>query len=323
MSAQPIELFGQPPNSTLLPDLVRNQLCPFVGGKCTKKVEKRISGACVLQVGDGRGPIVCCPKRLYAANYSLLEEIIPLAFGDDVAFVRSGQTLPENGRAVIPFGQREGREIRIPRADGETRPSLSIDWILAEVGSNRELQSFVAIEIQTIDTTGTYQAPIWDAFERADPALVAGWERGSNTAQWNLDNVRKRILPQLIRKGHILRRETKCHKGLFFVCPTPILAEITRVLGRVETYAPGSGTITFIGADYVSDPLGAGSVRLGTSVTTTVEQVYLALASPRDLPPNGVYETAISKALEHRIGPDRRIVHAVGRSGRRTRRRAS
>ena len=40
-----------------------------------------------------------------------------------------------------------------------------------------------------------------------------------SNAGMNWENVNKRILPQLIYKGHVLRREELCRKGLFFVCP--------------------------------------------------------------------------------------------------------
>ena len=47
----------------------------------------------------------------------------------------------------------------------------------------------------------------------------------------NWENVNKRILPQIIYKGHVLRLEERCTKGLYFVCPKQVYSRIRERLG--------------------------------------------------------------------------------------------
>ncbi len=102
-----------------------------------------------------------------------------------------------------------------------------MDWILALLSPEGTLQEFVAVEVQAIDTTGNYRA------ER-DAHMNGQAFTGYSEAGVNWENVSKRILPQLIYKGHVLRRERLCKKGLFFVCPTPVYQK--SVEGSAEIY---------------------------------------------------------------------------------------
>ncbi|MGH9761535.1 MAG: hypothetical protein ACREAC_11960, partial [Blastocatellia bacterium] len=117
----------------------------------------------------------------------------------------------------------------------------------------------------------------------------------------NWENVNKRILPQLIYKGHVLRREVLCRAGLFFICPTPVYERIARrVGGNLTRYpAPAPGTLTFRWYDIGSE-VPSGSIRnlkFQGQFTTTVEQVAYAFLSPGNMPPEDSYARAISAKL--------------------------
>ena len=162
------------------------------------------------------------------------------------------------------------------------------------------MAEFTVVEIQTIDTTGTYR-PQSEAFFAGRPFTGgSGSNSGWSTAGLNWANVSKRILPQLIYKGYVLRRERKCGKGLFFVCPTAVLERVKRRLGtKMLEYPVAAGTITFISYD-IGDSPGPGIPRpliKGNVFTTTVEQVAYAFVSPVNLPEMGVYERAIIAAM--------------------------
>ena len=124
---------------------------------------------------------------------------------------------------------------------------------------------------------------------------------GSSTAGFNWENVNKRILPQLIYKGHVLRRERLCSKGLFFVCPTQVYNKIKERLGNtLLEYQPQSGALSFMWYE-PGDEAPPGHMRsldLKGNFITTVDQVALAFTSPSNLPPSNVYENAIKKALD-------------------------
>ena len=84
---------------------------------------------------------------------------------------------------------------------------------------------------------------------------------GRSTASFNWENVSKRILPQLIYKGQVLRREPLCSKGLFFVCPTPVYKKIEeRLGGNLQPIHQQPGSLTMMWYD-VGPAVTAGNIR--------------------------------------------------------------
>ncbi len=240
---------------------------------------------------------------MYGDNYRVLHDVVRTAWGAGIPLVLDDSKIPETGGFVIPFGQRQGHEIRIAYKEGKKTSKFSLDWILAKVDGERKLEGFVAVEVQTVDTTGNYQRQFADIAEQHEPETAAGMDvsdsKGSN---FNFENVNKRILSQLISKGHVLRRENLCTKGLFFICPTVVHDRLISRVGKLEEYPIQSGSVTFL--SYSVDNASDGSPRplkLDHTTTTTTDQLYLAFSSPKQLPPQGVYEEAIQKALLKRF----------------------
>jgi len=301
-----LEFFGEDPDSPRAKGAFLAKTCRFLGEECSKRFGNGVqSGACSLVNPKNPSPVICCPKRFYADNHALLDEVSAMAFGPEVLVVKKGQKVPETDSFVLPFGQGYGHEIRIPYAAEGNKSMLSVDWVLALVDADRELRGFVALEVQTIDTTGNYQREYQRLADRFDPSRIAddsieGRGHGSN---FNFENVNKRILPQLITKGNVLRREILCSKGLFFACPQIVLDRIKRRVGELQAYPMQTGAITFLGysLERQADE-GRFALRLSETLTTTSDQLYLAFTSPRRLPPAGVYEEAVRKALRERLG---------------------
>lgn len=145
-----------------------------------------------------------------------------------------------------------------------------------------------------MDTTGSYEAEV-RAYLGDQP-----WTKGS-TAGINWENVSKRILPQIIFKGHVLRNEPLCIKGMYFICPAPVHERIMTRLGNdLRTYHPQSGAVTFrwYNLAALSKPGERRGLVFTGQMTTTVDQVALAFTSPKNLPAAGVYEAAIRAELE-------------------------
>jgi hypothetical protein len=163
------------------------------------------------------------------------------------------------------------------------------------------MEEFTAVEIQTIDTTGSYSEQSTAFFKGHQFVDARGNAPGWSTAGLNWANVSKRILPQLIYKGYVLRRERKCGKGLFFICPTAVLKRVRARLGtKMLEYPIAAGTITFQAYDlgpFKGADLKRDLIKHST-FTTTVEQVAYAFVSPVNLPEMGVYEKAIVAALK-------------------------
>lgn len=304
MTLRIVEFFGYRPLDITGQTLAASRECPFVGAACIKPRH----GSCSLEQGNSE-PIITCPNRLYAGGHAVLGDIAVQAFGpgveltpaSEIADRKQAQTL--TGNEVAVFGKYWGRELTIPqpRLDAdESSGGFYIDYVLARLDQAGSVAEFTAVEVQTIDTTGSYVEQA-NAFFDGQPFV----DRRGNSPGWsnaglNWANVSKRILPQLIYKGYVLRRERLCAKGLFFVCPTAVLRKVRARLGtKLLEYPIAAGTITFQAYDLGPDPgpnLTRQLVKTET-FTTTVEQVAYAFVSPVNLPPMGVYEAAITAAL--------------------------
>lgn len=298
MASNIIEFFGYSPHdkSAVAQAARATKTCPFLGRNCTKTLsDKSISGACTLKPKQG-GAVICCPVRLYADNYQILSDVAaqsfgaakPLVIGSDVSKFRAANSGQD---CIAVFGKRWGKELRLPsRGKGG---AYFVDWILAHIDAAGKLVNFVAVEVQSIDTTGNYQA------ERL-AYLSEQQFQGSSTAGFNWENVNKRILPQIIYKGHVLRREPLCTKGLFFICPTPVYNKIQeRLGGNLQAIHQQAGSLTMMWYD-IGAPVAAGLIRplqLVGQFTTTVDSVALAFTAPSNLPPPKVYEQAINAEL--------------------------
>ncbi|SRR5579864_787522 len=303
MASNIAELFGYSPDdqSPEAKKARRFSKCPFIGATCTKKLsDGTISGVCTLKPVTS-GPVICCPVRLYANDYQVLKDVAVQSFGPGIDLIIGADAGRQNIKkrhkpCIAVFGKRWGKELRLPsraKNAGGSRGAYFVDWILAHVDAAGKLIGFVAIEVQSIDTTGNYQAE-----RRA--YLKKGSFSGKSTAGLNWENVNKRILPQIIYKGHVLRREPLCQKGLFFICPTPVYNKIAERLGgnlaKIHQQ-PGSVTLMRYDIGPVSPEGQIRSLIFGGQATTTVDQVALAFTAPSNLPPAGVYEQAIIAEL--------------------------
>lgn len=298
MASNIIEFFGYSPadNSAFAKKARAKKRCPFLDSTCQKTLSNgAVSGVCTLKPKTS-APVICCPIRLYADNYKILTDVAQAAFKRDVVLLLGQKTIagkvPSGKCRVAVFGKGWGKELRLPNR-GKSG-GYFVDWVLARLSASGELEEFVAIEVQSIDTTGNYQA------ERL--AYLKGVKfEGSSTAGFNWENVNKRILPQIIYKGHVLRRERLCKSGLFFICPTPVYEKIReRLGGKLYEYAFQPGALTLMWYDVGAEVL-SGKIRMleqGGKFTTTVDQVANAFTSPSNLPSENVYEAAIRAVLE-------------------------
>lgn len=273
------------------------QKCPFLSSFCTKSLsDKTASGVCAIrQVSTGSPDVICCPNRLYAENYKMLTTVAKKAFGTDLNLY-SGRLAVEKAKdengAVAVFGHGWGGELPLPKRQG--KGSYYVDWILARLDGNGALVELTAIEVQTIDTTGTYR--------NARQALMDRHAIEKDSVGLNWENVSKRIIPQIIYKGQVLQREELCRSGLYFVCPKPVYDRVLERLGgksKLPQFPTQPAAIHFLAYDYLSDTTKDGEIRpLGIieEYCTTVYKVQEAFSAV-DLPDLNVYRDAIAHAL--------------------------
>ena len=152
--------------------------CPFIHSRCPKRtiqLPEEAYPVCTLwRRGDGeRDPakdlIFVCPKRFYAVDF--LTEVIEHCWPGDKP--KNPMVAPEVKMAG--FG--------------------NVDFVIADVQDDGEIEQFLSVELQAIDITGS-------AF-KAYQALRAGEDLEKRpTYGFNWDNVYKRYVTQLIRKGY-------------------------------------------------------------------------------------------------------------------------
>lgn len=277
--------------------------CPFVPPACTKA-----GAAC--SVHTGHEIVTVCPKRFYYDDFRILREIADSAFAgldprlgaDGLPTLTPGNVVLEAARRsgesqVGVFGQGWGEgsgEIKLPPASPDGA-RYSVDFTLCLVSDSGELVAFAPIEVQTMDTTGSYKKSI-DGLKQNRRLIEAGF--GIN---W--ENVNKRILPQLIVKGLMLQGERKCKAGLFFVTPEAVFQRIMRRLGgekRLRKIPQQPASITFLRFKHdVSSHVPARPVPLEQlpPVTISTSDLSLAFISPENLPAAGSYEQRIAQRL--------------------------
>lgn len=156
--------------------------CPFIKKPCLKRSQNLDNNepypVCTLWKyrAPSRGPAVTaedlifvCPKRFYAVDF--LKEVIDYCWPGEA---------PKNPR-VAPEVKMAGFG--------------NVDFVIADVQDSGEVDQFLSVELQAIDITGS-------AFP-AYAAMRAGQDLERRpTYNFNWDNVYKRYITQLIRKGY-------------------------------------------------------------------------------------------------------------------------
>ncbi len=272
--------------------------CPIIDQRCQKSFNDNVvSGVCAVKPMTSN-PVICCPIRLYANHYKVLHDVSNHAFGGNFHLERGDNAIEytknTGNPCVAVFGQGWGGELRLPKKSGVG--SYFVDWVLAKISENGELLEFIAVEVQTIDTTGSYRS----GYE----ALKSRRAVEKTTVGLNWENVAKRILPQLIYKGQVLQREEQCKSGLYFLCPEPVLERILQRLGgqeRLVKYALQPASITFLAYDYDNtNPPQSGEIlplKITKTHSTTVYKLQEAFNNVT-LPDENVYRNAVLNALE-------------------------
>jgi hypothetical protein len=289
------------------------RLCPFVPGPCTK-----VGGACSVRPQESQEIVPVCPKRMYFSGHLFLRRIAREAFSS-LNLLEDAVDVGHDGQVVLPrlvpgdvaaaaaraaqmthvgvFGQEFASEVRLPAAvEGGSR--YSVDFTVVAVAASGDLLAFVPVEVQSIDTVGSYKSII--------AALEDGRRIISSDFGMNWENVNKRILPQLILKGLILQGERLCTTGIYFVTPEAVFQRIMTRLGgsaRLREVPQQPGSITFVRLKHDLGPTPDGeTVRLVQLAPLTIctSDMSLAFITPQNLPASGSYELAIVAKMASR-----------------------
>ena len=188
MKNKVLELFGNSTRSTKVSNwnnIVEDQNCPFTNTRCFKvrKSQPNISiGTCAVRYGKYAKDVIICPNRLLERKQ---------VFTDCIQLL----TLHELGNEFHVVS-----EITIPGG--------SVDYFLVSVKKGK-VKDFVAIEFQTLDTTGT----LWPERQRLleDLCLQNGLDGATSSKPFGMNwkMTAKTILVQLHHKIETLEHFNK------------------------------------------------------------------------------------------------------------------
>lgn len=284
----------------------KSEICPFIGQTCWKRFRNGglVNGTCVVKAPMSEEVIVC-PDRLYAEKFRILRDVTLEVFGPSMKLIGPADVNSTQGEKnrVVTFGKRWGKELRVPKS-AESASGYAADWIFARISESAEVEEFVPVEVQTMDTTGSYQRE-WYRINGLE--LPSGCEPTSPSINW--ENVNKRIIPQLLTKGNVFGRESMCRKGLFFVCPAPVYKKLIERLGaKLSPWPMQTGALTFRWYDLApTSPLGEiRPLRLQGQFTTAVENFKEAFNSTLNLPSMGLMSTTVQQAVDEARNPKRK-----------------
>ena len=199
-----IELFGVSPDASEDVDwteVLAKQWCPYLDRKCIKvrKSDPHISiGTCSVRYGSEEMNIAICPFRLLERRQIFVDCVHLLTLHE-----------PGNEFHVVP-------EVSLPGG--------SVDYFLVSA-KDRRVKDFVAVELQTLDTTGT----VWPARQRlineAGIAIPSADVESTKTFGMNWKMTAKTVLMQL---HHKIKTLQNINRHLVLVLQDCLLGYMTR-----------------------------------------------------------------------------------------------
>jgi hypothetical protein len=184
-TAQPLaEVFGFPIwNDAAQAMRYRNQkLCPFNNKvpNCTKDKANNPLGVCSIH--HNNKPVITCPVR-FREEWLIIENAAEFAFPPNTQWT----SLTE-----VKLNDRNGQS------------AGNIDFMLVAYDDKGRLVDFMSLEVQGVYISGNLRNP-FDAYLE-QPTAEFTWRAGYNSPKPDyLSSSRKRLIPQMLYKGGILK----------------------------------------------------------------------------------------------------------------------
>jgi hypothetical protein len=250
------EVFGYPvDNLSLAADRHRTyRLCPFNNKvpNCTKDKANDPLGVCTIS--DGANLAITCPTRF---RQDWLIAVDAAAF-----FFPPGSTWTSL------------TEVRLKDADGES--AGNIDIVLVAYNDRGQVIDFGALEIQAVYISGNVRRPFEHYMEDPNSRTDMNWTGANSPRPDYLSSSRKRLAPQLIYKGGILKAWNKkiavaIHSGFFATLP------------KFPTQQDSVGAdMAWLVYDLVRNPLeNFHQLTMAQTVYTEFEKALLRITTPQ------------------------------------------
>lgn len=199
------EVFGFPPDnhSKEAKRFRKHRLCPFGNGvpNCTKDKAKDPLGVCSIL--DGDTPVITCPIRF-----------------------REGWIIAEDAAAFFfPEGTQWTTLTEVRLKDRHGKSAGNVDVVLVAYDERGRVIDFGALEVQAVYISGNIRNPFQKYMENPVANSKLDWQGRPNFPKPDyLSSSRKRLAPQLIFKGGILKAWRKktavaLNKGFFETLP--------------------------------------------------------------------------------------------------------
>ena len=188
-STQPLsEVFGFPINneSARAKRYRENKLCPFnnIVSNCTKNSIEFPLGVCSLNHKEK--PVIICPIR-FREDWSIISDAAGFIFNKKATWTHVG-------------------EVRLKDKHGKS--AGNIDYVLVSYDDTGRVVEFGSLEVQAVYISGNLTGPFTAYLEEPSPAFT--WAQAFKFPKPDyLSSSRKRLIPQLIAKGSILKQWNK------------------------------------------------------------------------------------------------------------------
>ncbi len=192
MAALPLaEVFGYPTtNSSKNVERFRiNKLCPFHNKvpSCTKNSATDPLGVCSINYENSK--IITCPSR-FTEDWIIAS--------DAAKFLFDNKTIKKGNWTTL-------REIRLSDSFGKT--AGNIDYVLVSYDNNGKILDFGSLEVQAVYISGNVTKPF--NYYLQNKKSTKEWNSKDSPRPDFLSSSRKRLVPQLIFKGGILKNWNK------------------------------------------------------------------------------------------------------------------
>lgn len=182
------EVFGFPINNQSARAIRyrENKLCPFnnIVSNCTKNSIEFPLGVCSLN--HKNKPVIICPVR-FREDWKIVTDAAGFIFNDRTTWTHVGEV-----RLRDKFGKSAG----------------NIDYVLVSYDDKGRVLDFGSLEVQAVYISGNLSGPFSAYLEKPDPDF--SWEHAFKSPKPDyLSSSRKRLVPQIIAKGSILKQWNK------------------------------------------------------------------------------------------------------------------
>jgi len=160
-----------------------NKLCPFnnIVSNCTKNSIEFPLGVCSLNHKDK--PVIICPIR-FREDWKIVSDAAAFIFDDKTTWTHVGEV-----RLKDKFGKSAG----------------NIDYVLVAFDDKGRVLDFGSLEVQSVYISGNLSGPFTAYLE--EPSADFSWTHAFKYPKPDyLSSSRKRLVPQIIAKGSILKQ---------------------------------------------------------------------------------------------------------------------